>query len=277
MKIRGLTVAALGGALSAPSIASAHINLIDPPSRYGEPYVKEAPCGHPANPLEGEITEYMAGETITIVVDEFIGHNGHLRVAFAENDSDIVGVSAFDDFDNFPGVLLDNVIDAAGEEPTFNLEITLPDMACEDCTLQVIQVMYDGDGFQANDLYHTCARVTLVEQGGGSDDATTGPADTGDDVGDTGVDTTGGADDSADEATDGADDGDGGGDDAADGADDGADDAADDAGSGSSGTGTNADGGSGDDDGGGCGCRSSSGPPPAALLLLMLVALRRRR
>src|SRR5690606_6077325 len=55
---------------------------------------------------------------------------------------------------------------------------TLPDIECESCTLQVVQVMYDkkpyGDG---NDLYYQCADIALRPGGGASSEPPPGVAD----------------------------------------------------------------------------------------------------
>lgn len=180
----------MSGALVGAPVASAHIDIVSPASRYGPEMIKDAPCGHPDNPPGVQAPHvYEVGQTITIVVDEFVAHMGHLRVAWAENDEDIVTVNGFDDFDNFPGVLVDNIADAPGSEQ-FNIEVTLPDAPCDNCTLQVIQVMYDNDGFQENDLYYTCADITLVPVGAGTGVGETGADTDGDTTSDSG-DSTG--------------------------------------------------------------------------------------
>ena len=275
-----LPVAAFAGAMTLGSFASAHIDIQTPASRYGPEEIKDAPCGHPNNPPGLNPPHvYEPGETITVVIDEYIGHNGHMRIAFAESDQDIVTVTAFDDFDNFPGVLVDNIPDPPGGG-LHMVDVTLPDQPCDNCVLQVIQVMYDDNGFQEGDLYYSCADITLSFEGastGGSDSG--GEMDTGgDDTGDTGGNDTGGMpdtgadddpDDGAEDPDDGADDGPG------DGPDDGADDAAEDAAEDSGGSDGAADG--GDDDSGGCSCRTNTRPTPWLLLGVVAFAVRRRR
>lgn len=245
--------AVLGIGLAAmPRVAQAHIDIVLPESRYGPDMIKDAPCGHPDNPPgENEPHVYQTGETITIVVDEFVAHEGHLRVAFAENDEDIVTISGFDDFNNFPGVLMDNIEDPPGMKQ-FTLQVPMPDQECDNCTLQVIQVMYDGDGFQEDDLYYSCIDITLLDEVPSADDGGS------DDMGDGMDDAADGMDDAADGMADGADDmgGDTGGTEGGDGTDGGAD-------------------GSGDEGG----CAIGTRPGPVALLgfaLFGLVARRRR-
>lgn len=282
---------AFGAATLVPATASAHIVLVQPESRYSQDLIKDPPCGHPDNP-PGVLppTVYTAGETISVIVDEFVPHDGHLRIALAADDADLAPITAFDDFYNFPGVLMDDIEDPPGGQ-AFDIDVTLPDEPCPDCTLQVIQVMYDGNGFQESDLYYTCADIVIepasAEDTGGSDsDDGGGDSDGGDSSDGGGDDTTGGGvddgvdddgvDDGADDGVDdGADDGvDDGGDgaDGADGADDGADDG------GSDGTGeTEAGTGASDDEGGGCACASGRPRPAAWWSALVVLAVRRRR
>lgn len=187
-------------AMAWSTAASAHIEIVLPQSRYGPEMIKDAPCGHPDNPPgEAEPHVYQTGEVVTIVVDEFVAHEGHLRVAWAQNDEDFVNVTAFDDFDNFPGVLMDNIIDDAGMKQ-FVIEVPMPEQECDNCTLQVIQVMYDGNGFQEEDLYYTCADITLLDEVPGADDG----EETGAGPDDGGMADTGG-DEAADDAAAGDD------------------------------------------------------------------------
>lgn len=257
-----LGTATFAATIAWSNAAAAHIEIVVPDSRYGPDMIKDAPCGHPDNPPgTAEPHVYQTGETITIVVNEFVAHEGHLRIAWAENDEDIVTINGFDDFDNFPGVLMDNIIDEPGMSQ-FAIELTLPSEECENCTLQVIQVMYDGDGFQEDDLYYTCADITLLDVIPGDEDS--GGADETDDDGPD----DGGPDDGG--PADGPDDGSG-----ADGADDGGTTA--NGSDGSDGTGGGADGGS--SDGGGCSLGGGThGLPIGGLACALLVlGLRARR
>ena len=78
---------------------------------------------------------------------------------------------SFTDVSGGPAVLLDDIADKTGTE-TYSQQIKLPDVACDNCTLQVIQVMTDkppyGDG---NDLYYQCADIILTKDGAAAPDA----------------------------------------------------------------------------------------------------------
>jgi MYXO-CTERM domain-containing protein len=257
-----LAVVAAVVVLSA-SVASAHLALIDPPSRYGGDVLKDGPCGMAGGTRSTNILTVEPGATLLIRWDEYINHPGHYRIAFDDDGDDdfmdppclsncdtrdmVIGVAPGDYTD--PTVLADGIPDMAGGEYTF--EVTLPDIECDNCTLQVIQIMTDKPPYTSggNDIYYQCVDLVLsagaggdggvVMMDGGTPDTGTGGGDTGTSGGDTG--------------TGGGDTGTGGGD-----------------------TGT----GGGGDDGGGC---SASGTPggaaPLALIAMAagLLGLRRRR
>jgi len=138
--------------------AHAHIGLIDPPSREGASVLKTGPCGRAGSTRSTHITTYHAGDTITVRFDEYIDHPGHFRVALdlhgddgfadppciAHCDDRTDPIPPQFDFDTTPTdmiVLADHITDTRGGEST--ITVTLPGIACDDCTLQVIQMMYD--------------------------------------------------------------------------------------------------------------------------------------
>jgi hypothetical protein len=102
------------------------------------------------------------GQTITVRWRETINHPAHYRIAFDDDGSDDFSYpSGPSDFTNNGTVLLDNIDDANGGD--YSAEVTLPDITCENCTLQLIQVMYDkqGNGWGNDDLYFQCADLAL--------------------------------------------------------------------------------------------------------------------
>lgn len=144
-----------------PQTAGAHIRLLDPLARHEQQ--KTAPCGV-ADDMRGDnIYTFEAGETITIRWEEFVPHPGHYRISFdADGFDDFVDPAAYDDFYTNEAVLLDNIPDMEGTM-MYEQEITLPDVECDNCTLQVVQMMTDkppyGDG---NDLYYQCIDIILT-------------------------------------------------------------------------------------------------------------------
>jgi MYXO-CTERM domain-containing protein len=179
-----------------PSLAAAHLALTDPPSREGGEVLKTGPCGRAGSTRGTNVTTYEAGQTIEIVIDEYIDHPSHYRVAFdVDGDDDFAEPVCVENCttngatppvfaaDTTGTVLLDFIEDAGTREQRFT--VTLPDVVCARCTLQVIQVMYDKRPYTigGNDNYYQCADVVLVarpsDDAGVSTDAGSEPIDAG--------------------------------------------------------------------------------------------------
>lgn len=154
-----LALLALG--LAAPP-AAAHIALTSPPPRSAS--LKAGPCG--GGPLEARgdvVSTFQGGETIVVRWTETVDHPGHYRISFDGDGQDDFGDPAsFEDLYSNPAVLIDGIADESGSNVMYAQEIKLPAMSCDNCTLQVVQVMTDkapyGDG---NDLYYQCADLVL--------------------------------------------------------------------------------------------------------------------
>lgn len=148
-------------------LAQAHISLTSPQKRYDSQ--KSGPCGLLNGPKTTNVSVFKPGETITVTWDETINHPGHYRISFdADGDDDFVDPASFTDVNSAPSVLLDDIADKSGG--SYSAQVTLPNVECESCTLQLIQVMTDkppyGDG---NDIYYQCADIALrADQDAGS-------------------------------------------------------------------------------------------------------------
>lgn len=173
---------------------------------------KIAPCGNSDEAVAtGASYTYKPGETITVSLAEYVPHPGYFRIAFDNDGQDdflsprwIVPIEPENreggcpindedqcrvgdhmtegDFFNNDTVLMDNLNPhtRATAQASYTWQVTLPDTECEDCTLQIIQVMMDPAGTahgvynttpgDENDIYHQCIAITL------SDDAVPGQA-----------------------------------------------------------------------------------------------------
>jgi len=173
--------------------ARAHICLEAPVSRVGPSCnvlsaQKPGPCGINARSTK-YITEFKPGETITVTLNETVDHPSHYRIAFNPNGSTFEDPANKDDKDGKkPFVLLDGIVDES--EARQSVKVTLPNMTCDNCTLQLIQVMYDktGNGFGNDDIYYACADIVLKgaagdvapgDAGSGAPPARPAPADAG--------------------------------------------------------------------------------------------------
>jgi hypothetical protein len=163
----------------------------------------------------GPVYTFAPGTTITIAVDEFVPHPSYYRIAFSKDgDSKSVFVEpksikpieasrpcpidandkcGASDFCNVKmadgsGVLWDNLNPhTSAEAKSLTFTVTLPNIECDNCTVQVIQVMEDnafhGDycpsdsctNSSAEDIYHVCIHLKLVKGATNGAGATTAP------------------------------------------------------------------------------------------------------
>lgn len=169
MKTLTCSVLALGGLLLSTS-AHAHIKLTAPAPRHTSQ--KDGPCGKGAvDPRGTTPTTFKPGETITVTWQETIEHPGHFRIAFDENGQRFTDPIGPNDVAPREYVLKDNIKDKTGAGiKNYSETITLPNVQCTNCTLQVVQVMTDkqGNGWGNDDLYYQCADIVLAGGDGGA-------------------------------------------------------------------------------------------------------------
>lgn len=147
---------ALAAATLAMSQTHSHTrwdpNGLTPP-RTNADNIKTGPCGAART---GNPTVLESGATITVEFESTIFHQGDLRIAFSEANDE-----GFDEH-----VLVNDIQDFADQRYR-SQEITLPDLECEQCTLQLIQVMRDRN---PPTNYYSCADITLARSN--ADDTT---------------------------------------------------------------------------------------------------------
>src|SRR5690606_10877930 len=127
----------------------------------------------------------------TLFRSEYVGHPGYYRIAFDDDGDDgfkdpasiiPAGRSCAagepncgqDDYYNNDTVLIDDFgrHDDSPSGKRYAVDVTLPDVECENCTLQIIQVMteqskapYDPAADNADDLYYQCIDLRLRAEG----------------------------------------------------------------------------------------------------------------
>jgi hypothetical protein len=165
------------------SSAFAHIELQEPLNRYSDAKAgdnKSCPCGagttnrrcnkpdelSDPDRSEDRVTTFAPGDTITVQFDEYVGHSGRFRIAF---DPDGASLDHFNQ-----NILLDEPdpvgnMGNMGQGSKWSFQVKLPDMECDNCSLQLIQAM-DGnmtdpvlDPVQRPSTYFQCADIRLVE------------------------------------------------------------------------------------------------------------------
>lgn len=163
--------------------AFAHIELQSPLNRYSDIKSgdnKSCPCGSGTTnrscrkPEElsdpdrspDRATTFAPGDEITVRFDEYVGHSGRYRIAFDPDGADL------DDFNQ--NILMDvpdptGKVGNMGQGSLWEFQVTLPDVTCENCTLQLIQVM-DGnttdpvpDPVLRGGTYFQCADIILED------------------------------------------------------------------------------------------------------------------
>jgi hypothetical protein len=197
------TLVALASALPlmlGAARASAHLDLIAPPPRLagetGGGQLKTKPCGQTVNArTTDKVTTFTPGQKVDIKIKEYVQHPGYFAVAFdpdGDNDfpfpranADKVVASTDDPKAMFPlsgtvlGIRTDKEKDCYGENANHEctISVTIPNMNCTNCTLQVTQFMYDKLGNNNDDeYYYQCADIKIegAMGGGGSGGASTG-------------------------------------------------------------------------------------------------------
>jgi len=170
----------------SPGEAHAHLGLDAPTSRYGPKVLKTGPCGSAGGERTQNVTYFEPGETIEVAWDEYVDHPGHYRIAFDDDGAnDFVDPATMMELYSNDTVLRDGIIDQGQGERDYTETITLPDVTCDNCTLQVIQVMYDKPPYTTpgNDIYYQCADLVLSEGGAPPDAGTPPDAGISDDAG----------------------------------------------------------------------------------------------
>jgi hypothetical protein len=174
MRFSCLALFAVLAAIS-PAEARAHLGLDMPASRYGPDTLKTGPCGVTGGERTTNVTYYEPGETIEVRWDEYVDHPGHYRIAFDDDgDDDFVDPATMMELYSNDAVLLDGIADKGRGEGEYVATVTLPELSCDNCTLQVIQVMYDKPPYSTpgNDIYYQCADLVLREAGTETDAGT---------------------------------------------------------------------------------------------------------
>ncbi len=171
--------------------AQAHIDLDSAGthlSRYGRNDIKKGPCGKIGGVRGKNVYTYKPGETIDVSLNEFIPHPGYFRIAFDQDgDDSFANPKTVDpinrecmndprdkcgasDFYNNETVLMDNLDPhLRGPVKKYNWKVTLPNVACDNCTLQIIQVMTDAfpihapydPAYTSEDIYYQCIDLVL--------------------------------------------------------------------------------------------------------------------
>jgi hypothetical protein len=204
--------------------AHAHFKLLKPASWLNEDQLggpqKGSPCG-PGNsrpfigddmqpvPASNAVTTFHAGETIMVELEETVYHPGYYRISVAPTSAAKATTKEFPDpaltdpqecfFDKsavktspHDSVIGDGLFMTSENMPvgrSLMQEVTLPAEPCEECTLQIVQVM-EGHGASSCFYYH-CANIKIVAAEGGTGSEHAGSHASHDTAGTSGASTAG--------------------------------------------------------------------------------------
>jgi hypothetical protein len=150
--------------LLATAPAAAHIDMTSPEMRPAAGQ-KDEPCGDAGGVRSDTVNVFEPGETITVEWTETISHPGYYRISFDADGQDFTIPPALEDTSLDENVLVDLIEDIQPGQNSYTQEITLPDIECENCTLQLIQVMSDKLPYTtdaaSDDIYFRCADIAL--------------------------------------------------------------------------------------------------------------------
>jgi hypothetical protein len=188
----GLASCLVLASIALSGAADAHFRLLAPASwlvenQLGDPQ-KAGPCGG-TNADFGKptyaVTDVRGGALLHIKVQETVYHPGHYRVALAVNSPTelpldpkaqtmtndkgaVMSVSAEVMSPVAPPVLADGLFQhAAKTDQPFETDVTIPNINCKSCTLQVIQFMEQHPVNNPGQFtYHHCAVLHVTADPG---------------------------------------------------------------------------------------------------------------
>lgn len=164
--------------IAVPSTALGHAKVTSPTPRIDASNIKEAaaPCGGPRGDV---VTQLTGGQMLTLEYDETIGHPGFFQLRFS-----MAGDTNWQ-------MIADNIPDQGGVG-SYSYTFQVPDVSCDQCTFQWIQVMTDRN---PPTNYYSCFDVEITSSTGTpTPDAGMGTADMGEPVPDVGMGTNNGID-----------------------------------------------------------------------------------
>jgi MYXO-CTERM domain-containing protein len=165
--------------IAVPAVASAHIHMTSPSGRTTEQKIRH--CGLAGSP-RANVSTFPPGATITVTWQETIQHDGWFRIAFQHDGDEFQippgeagpcsggGACRFPQTD-YTGmtdpvsgslIIADRIADG-----TLSFDVTLPNVECTNCTLQLTQFMTSGHGDygedlgESDDIYFQCADLIL--------------------------------------------------------------------------------------------------------------------
>ena len=183
--VHSILPATLFAIVVLPASAEAHIQLTSPPPRYAYDAagIKIGPCA--TGTATNMVTHLTAGQPLNVMFNETVAHPGFFRISLNTTGADTFpAISSTPENPVVAPVLADNVLfHASGGGGPRMFTVTVPNVSCAKCTLQLTQFMSDNP----TSGYYQCADVTIDS----SADGGAGPGSGGASGGGTGGSNTG--------------------------------------------------------------------------------------
>jgi uncharacterized protein (TIGR03382 family) len=164
--------------LVVPAAAAAHVRITSPTPRSSD-QLKERHCGQTGS-ARANVQTFRPGSPLHLVWDEYIVHPGWFRISFQQNGDTFEippasnGKTGSGAASNYPTEDLTGKTDPGTgsliiadriKHGTLSMDITLPSVECNDCTLQLIQMMTDKPPYAtattSDDIYFACVDLVL--------------------------------------------------------------------------------------------------------------------
>lgn len=149
---------------ASSATADAHFTLTYPHARYSNSSegMWYGVCGRDPETGRDHVTILHSGSTITLTLIQTIFHPGYFRVSFDSDGEDDFPPhpAAYGMVEDSPAILMNNI---PAVTASLSVDITLPNIECDNCTLQVLNVLADKPPFGTfDDFHHQCADLVLV-------------------------------------------------------------------------------------------------------------------
>jgi MYXO-CTERM domain-containing protein len=156
----------------AGGVAQAHITIDSPTARYVYQDAVTPPCGD-GTPTTMTNPPIAGGSNLTVTWHEIVNHDGHYRIGLSANESDFTIPDTLAVPSPLPSWdLMDGIPDVGATAGSYTRTITVPNVDCPHCVLQIVQIAAtsnDGSnsgGYYTN--YYTCADITITASPDGS-------------------------------------------------------------------------------------------------------------
>jgi uncharacterized protein (TIGR03382 family) len=161
----------------APAVAAGHVRITSPTPR-STSELKEQHCGAKGS-LRANVHTVLPGSKLHLVWDEYVKHPGWFRISFQQN-GDTFEIPEPVNKTGFPTEDLTGMIDPGNSarpssgsliiadrimHPALSYDVQLPNVECNNCTLQLTQMMTDKqpytDDLGSDDIYFACVDLVL--------------------------------------------------------------------------------------------------------------------